>query len=54
MMVYTDEILHKELMHYMGYTEQQADRLVEFYRHNCELDTLMAVVEEKKNACSRL
>ena len=53
-MKYTDEIIKLDLIHYMGYNEQQADRLVELYRRNDELDALTAVIEAKKEACSRL
>lgn len=51
---YTDEFIRKELMHYMGYDEQQAAQLVDFYKRNDKLDDLVSVTEEKRKACSRL
>jgi len=53
-MKYTDEILKTQLMHCMGYSASQAEQLIERYRCNCELDDLVAAVEEKEKACSRL
>lgn len=45
---YTDEVIKLNLMHYMGHNEQQADRLVELYRRNDELDALTALIEAKR------
>jgi len=53
-MKYTNETIKLQLMHHLGYTEQQADRLVALYKRNNELDDLVALVEEKERASSRL
>lgn len=43
-----------ELMQLIGFSEREADIVVETYRCNGELDDLAAVIETKQEACSRL
>lgn len=53
-MIYTEEILKKQLMHLFGYSDGQASSLVGTYKCNCELDDLETVVQEKEKAIQRL
>lgn len=44
-MRYTNEVIKYELMRIMGYSEEQAERIVESYQCNGDIDDLMALIE---------
>lgn len=50
----TDEVLKQELMHYMGYSEREAESLITTYSCMNELEDLTEVVEAKKRTIQRL